>query len=145
MEPLITSLRITLANAFEMYFKAHGHHWNVEGMEFSQLHEFFGDLYEEVFGSIDHIAEEIRKLDATAPYGLNMLASFMTVESSEIYGNNVTAMLQDLLTANDQVLESLNTSFTLAEQQNLQGLMNFLAERLEAHAKHAWMLKASLK
>lgn len=145
MEQLITSLRITLANSFEMYFKAHGHHWNVEGIEFSQLHEFFGEIYQEVFGSIDNIAEEIRKLNGTAPYGLATMASFTTVESSTIYGNNVREMLTDLQNANNQVIDSLNVSFKLAEEQNLQGLMNFLAERLEAHAKHAWMIRASLK
>lgn len=145
MESLITSLRITLANSFEMYFKAHGHHWNIEGMEFSQLHEFFGSIYEEIHGAIDPIAEEIRKLDATVPYGLASMSTFTTVEPSSIYGANPRTMMQDLEKANDQVIESLNTSLKLAEQENLQGLMNFLAERLEAHTKHGWMLRASLK
>jgi starvation-inducible DNA-binding protein len=127
MEQLLAALRITLANSFELYFKAHGHHWNVEGMEFSQLHEFFGELYQEVFNSIDPLAEEIRKLDATVPYGVVAFSKFKTVEDSEIYGKNVRGMLEDLQTTNQSVLESLNTSFKLAEEQNLQGLMDFLA------------------
>jgi len=145
MEQLLAALRITLANSFELYFKAHGHHWNVEGMEFSQLHEFFGDLYQEVFNSIDPLAEEIRKLDATVPYGVVAFSKFKTVEDSEIYGKNVRGMLEDLQTTNQSVLDSLNTSFKLAEQQNLQGLMDFLAGRISEHEKHAWMLRASLK
>lgn len=145
MDSLITALRITLANAFELYFKAHGHHWNVEGIEFSQLHEFFGELYTEVFGSIDTLAEEIRKLDATVPYGVVAFSKFKTVDDSEIYGKNITTMLSDLQQANQQVLDSLNTSFKLAEEQNLQGLMDFLAGRIAEHEKHAWMIRASLK
>ena len=145
MEQLLAALRITLANSFELYFKAHGHHWNVEGMEFSQLHEFFGDLYQEVFNSIDSLAEEIRKLDATVPYGVVAFSKFKTVEDSEIYGKNVRGMLEDLQTTNQSVLESLNTSFKLAEEQNLQGLMDFLAGRISEHEKHAWMIRASLK
>lgn len=145
MEQLITGLRITLANAFELYFKAHGHHWNVEGIEFSQLHEFFGELYNEVFSSIDPLAEEIRKLDATVPYGVVAFSKFKTVDDSELYGTNVKGMLEDLQTANQNVLDSLNTSFKLAEQQNLQGLMDFIAGRISEHEKHAWMIRASLK
>lgn len=145
MEQLLAALRITLANSFELYFKAHGHHWNVEGIEFSQLHDFFGDLYQEVFNSIDSLAEEIRKLDATVPYGVVAFSKFKTVEDSEIYGKNVRGMLEDLQTTNQSVLESLNTSFKLAEEQNLQGLMDFLAGRISEHEKHAWMLRASLK
>lgn len=145
MEQLITALRITLANTFELYFKAHGHHWNIEGLEFPQLHEFFGELYQEVFGSIDAMAEEIRKLDATVPYGVTAFSKFKTVEDSEIYGKNAITMLEDLQTANNIVLESLNTTFKMAEQENHQGLMDFLAGRIAEHEKHAWMIRASLK
>ena len=145
MEQLIAALRITLANTFELYFKAHGHHWNVEGIEFSQLHDFFGEVYQEVFNSVDPLAEEIRKLDTTVPYGVVAFSKFKTVEDSEIYGKNVKGMLEDLQTTNQSVIESLNTSFKLAEQQNLQGLMDFLAGRISEHEKHAWMIRASLK
>ena len=145
MEQLIASLRVTLANTFEMYFKAHGHHWNVEGIEFAQFHEFFGDLYQSLHGAIDPIAEEIRKVDGTAPYGLTMMAQFKTAQDSAIFGNNVRDMLLDLQTANAECIDSLNTAFSFAEKENLKGLMNFLAGRLEEHNKHGWMFKASLK
>lgn len=145
MEQLITSLRVTLANTFEMYLKAHGHHWNVEGIQFHQFHDFFGELYESLHNAVDPIAEEIRKLEGTAPYGLNMLSQFKTVKDSAIFGTNLRDMLLDLQNANNECIDSLNESFKLAEQENLEGLMNFLAGRLEEHNKHAWMLRASLK
>ena len=145
MEQLIASLRVTLANTFEMYFKAHGHHWNIEGIEFHTFHDFFGELYESLHGSIDPFAEEIRKIDGTAPYGLNMMAQFKTVKDSAIFGNSLREMLLDLQDANNECIDSLNTAFKLAEQENLQGLMDFLAGRLEQHNTHAWMFRASLK
>jgi starvation-inducible DNA-binding protein len=46
MDELQTALKKVLANTFVMYFKTHTYHWNVEGMFFPQLHEFFGNLYE---------------------------------------------------------------------------------------------------
>ena len=145
MEQLIASLRVTLANTYEMYFKAHGHHWNVEGVEFPQYHKFFQKLYESLHDAADPIAEEIRKLDGQAPYGLNMITQFKTVKDSAIFGNNLRDMLLDLQNANNECIDALNESFKLASEQNLQGLMNFLAGRLEDHTKHGWMLRASLK
>lgn len=145
MEQLIISLRIVLANTFEMYFKAHGHHWNIEGIHFHSMHDFFSDLYEELHGAIDPIAEEIRKLNSFTPYGSSSVLKHKTVTDTEIFGNKPTEMLDDLLSANAEVISSLNTALTHAKQENLEDLVNFLAGRLEMHKKHAWQLKSSLK
>ena len=63
MDELNTSLKIVMANTYAMYFKAHGFHWNVEGKDFSQFHDFFSGIYQELFAAVDTIAEEIRALD----------------------------------------------------------------------------------
>jgi DNA-binding ferritin-like protein len=39
----------------------------------------------------------------------------------------------------------LNQCFSEAEQENQQGIANFIAERLDAHGKHGWMLRSFLK
>ncbi|NBO70572.1 DNA starvation/stationary phase protection protein [bacterium] len=143
MDELVTAMKIVLANTYAMYFKAHGFHWNVEGKDFSQLHEFFGNIYEEVFAAADTIAEEIRALDAFAPYGMQTLADIATIKDSAIYGNSVPSMLSDLISANSAVIEALNSAHKLAEAEGNNGLLNLLEERLDVHAKHAWMLRAT--
>ena len=145
MDELVTSMKIVLANTFAMYFKAHGHHWNVEGKDFSQLHDFFANLYQELFAAADTIAEEIRALDDYAPYNMTELASTTTVKESNIYGVDVSGMLTDLIDANVSVTEALNSAHKLADAEGNRGLVNLLEERLDVHAKHAWMLNATSK
>jgi starvation-inducible DNA-binding protein len=145
MDELVTSIKIVLANTFAMYFKAHGHHWNVEGKDFSQLHDFFSNLYQELFAAADTIAEEIRALDDYAPYNMTELASTTTVKESNIYGVDVSGMLTDLINANVSVIEALNSAHKLADAEGNHGLVNLLEERLDVHAKHAWMLNATSK
>ena len=79
MEKLIASLKVALGNTFIMYFKAHSYHWNVEGMFFTQFHDFFGDIYEDVYGAVDPLAEELRKLDAYAPISVEEIHSYKTI------------------------------------------------------------------
>jgi DNA-binding ferritin-like protein len=38
-------------------------HWNVEGSDFAQLHEFFGNVYQEVFDSVEADSREIEELN----------------------------------------------------------------------------------
>lgn len=143
MDELQTAMKIVLANTFAMYFKAHGHHWNVEGKDFSQMHDFFSDIYEELFGAVDKIAEEIRALDSYAPYGMTAIANIATIKDSAIFGNSVPSMISDLLDANGSVIEALNSAHKLAEAEGNRGLVNLIEERLDIHAKHGWMLRAT--
>jgi starvation-inducible DNA-binding protein len=145
MDELNTSLKIVLANTYAMYFKAHGFHWNVEGKDFSQLHDFFSDIYQELFVAIDTVAEQIRALDEYAPYNMTELASITTIKESNIYGLDVSGMLADLNDANASVIEALNSAHKLADAENNRGLLNLIEERLDVHAKHGWMIRASSK
>jgi starvation-inducible DNA-binding protein len=145
MDELNTSMKIVLANTFAMYFKAHGHHWNVEGKDFSQLHDFFANLYQELFAAVDQIAEQIRALDDYAPYGLDTMSSIATIKDSSFTGDNIPLMLQDLMEANASVIEALNAAHKLAEAEGNRGLVNHIEGRLDVHAKHAWMLRATSK
>lgn len=145
MNELQAVMHIVLANTFTMYFKAHSYHWNVEGMFFSQYHDFFGDLYGELHGAVDPIAEEIRALDAYAPISIADMMKSATLSEDLVKPANVRLMLSNLLAANSAIVESLNKAFGVAQTAGNQGLMDFLAGRLDVHAKHAWMIKSSLK
>ena len=145
MDELVTSLKVALANTFAMYFKAHQFHWNVEGDDFPQWHGFFGDLYEDVYGAVDPLAENIRKLGAYAPRTLEEMWNNKTVSETKEDLATTKDILEDIEKANQEVIASLNKVFSLAQKQNKQGLCNFIADRIDTHEKHSWMLKASMK
>jgi starvation-inducible DNA-binding protein len=144
MESLQSSLQKTLADAFTMYFKAHTFHWNVEGPDFKQYHDLFGEIYEEVYGSIDLIAEHIRQIDAYTPTTLKQLSGLTVVTEDETV-MPALQMIKSLMDANSMVLASLMLSYRDADNASELGLANFLQDRIAAHQKHAWMLKATLK
>ena len=54
-------------------------------------------------------------------------------------------MIEELAANNSQLIELLNETFAVAEQENQQGIMDFLAARIDAHGKHGWMLRSILK
>lgn len=141
---LIDSLKILLANNFALYLKAQYYHWNVEGSDFAQYHSFFGDFYEEVYGSIDHFAEEIRALNAYAPGSFERF-----LELSQITGEDriipASEMLRELEVANQMMISSLTATYHLADAAGELGLANYIQDRLDQHKKHAWMIRSFLK
>ena len=145
MEELVASLRVALANTFVMYFKVHQFHWNVEGIEFPQYHEFFNELYDDIYGAVDPMAENLRKLDAYAPRTLEEMWNHKTVTEASADMILLKDVLSDIEKTNQEVIASLNKVFSLGMKANKQGLCNFIADRLDIHEKHGWMLRASMK
>jgi starvation-inducible DNA-binding protein len=143
MNELNEQLKVVLADSFMLYLKAQGYHWNVEGILFPMLHDFFAKIYEEVYASIDSTAEEIRARDGKAPHTLIELDKYRTIEDTSAV--DAQAMIADLKVANQAVIESLFKAVEIATEKNEQGLMDYLASRIDAHKKHNWMLTSTLK
>lgn len=142
MEELVEKLKVVLANTFTMYMKTHGYHWNVIGPNFPQYHEFFGDIYEEVHGAVDDIAEQLRQINSFAPGSLQRMKELSEVPETDAIPT-ADKMVTNLIAANDIVINSIVECYKLAESAGEYGLSNFLQDRMMAHRKHGWMLKAT--
>jgi DNA-binding ferritin-like protein len=140
---LVPMLEKTLADVVAFTFIAQGYHWNVKGRNFPQYHEFFGEIYEEVHGSIDPLAENILKLGYDAPMGILAYAEMSELSASGTKDSSCEAMAYDLYFANSKVLDDYKEAFATADSMNEQGVADFLAGRIDMHQKWAWQLKAS--
>jgi starvation-inducible DNA-binding protein len=141
---LADSLKTLLATNFAYYLKAHGFHWNVEGPDFSELHGFFQEIYEDAYSAIDPTAEYIRYLGEYSPASLERFGE-LTEISGQTKIPRARLMLEELKANNDQMLDLLNRCFAEANDVNEQGIANFIAERLSAHGKYRWQLTSYLK
>jgi starvation-inducible DNA-binding protein len=144
MDELQKAAKIAFASEFTFYLKAHFFHWNVEGIYFQELHELFKTIYEEVYNSIDDFAEKIRALGAYAP-GSNSKFSVLSIINDENQVLTYDAMIEELLTDSENMLVLLKIVYDVAEREGEHGFSNFLAERMDAHRKHGWQLRSSLK
>jgi len=138
------ALKTAFASEYAFTIKAQNFHWNVEGPLFGQLHALFGSIYEETYGSIDTFAEQLRALQIYTPASLQKFSMLSAVaDENEVI--EFQQMLQELLVDSDRMVEIFRITFDMAEQSGDHGLSNFLADRQDAHKKHSWMLRASLK
>jgi starvation-inducible DNA-binding protein len=144
MEEITNPLKVAFADTYAFYVKAQNYHWNVEGPLFPMYHEFFGNIYEEVGGAIDRFAEEIRAAGAYAPGAFRRFAELSNIED-ELLVLGPLQMVATLYTDNMKVYASLKMARDIADKYEQNGLVNFLEERLDAHKKHDWMLRVTMK
>jgi starvation-inducible DNA-binding protein len=141
---LSDDLKVLLASVNSLSIKVQYFHWNVEGDNFPQYHKFLGKLYEEIYSSVDKIAEYIRTLDTYTPGSLTRYAE-LTIIEDQLKVPRAKLMFVELASDNSKMIDLLNNCFSSAENENKQGIANFIAERLDAHEKHQWMIRSILK
>lgn len=144
MDDLYNATKIAFASTFSFYLKAQNFHWNVEGSDFLEYHDLFGKIYEEVYGSIDNFAEKIRSIGTYVPASLSRFNMLTQVEDETSVLSKDQMVLQ-LATDNEKMVKILKMAYDIAEVHGEHGFSNFLAERMDAHRKHGWMLRASTK
>lgn len=132
---LAGSLQDLLNNVSTYYITAHQFHWNVTGPDFAEFHEFFGDVYEDAWASLDPIAENIRKL--------NVMVDMEFGQPDEC--ESVNEMLTCLHEMNANLIEQYKDAIDVADKDREQGILNFLADRLDTHQKFQWQLTSFLK
>lgn len=133
-----------LADTISFYLRAHGAHWNVKGTDFAEYHALFAAIYDDVYSSVDPIAENLRKIGASAPFQLPQLIALRSIQDSDTASSDARVLATDLLAANDELINGLAEAFDCATEANQQGIANFLADRLDHHQTWKWQLSASL-
>lgn len=130
-----------IGNLYQMYFRAHTAHWNVEGWDFAALHKFFGDIYDDVFDSIDDFAEAIRQ------HNKKVTADFKSILPSASFadGSDAKAMIEDLIDINSKIMVILAGAREAAEEADDFGLANKVQDREATHLKWDWQLKSHLR
>ena len=143
MDELNKAVTKAFANTFVYYYKAHAFHWNLRDKDFPEFHGFFGDLWEEVFEAVDPFAEKIRTLQTDVPSTMGQLIDLANItEQPNVIAKDL--MVAELLSDGETIINSLREAYNLCDLYGKFGFENFLAERIDAHEKHNWMLRSSM-
>jgi starvation-inducible DNA-binding protein len=137
------SLTKLLADTYALYLKTHGYHWNVRGPHFAELHTLFETQYKELWGAIDVLAERIRALGEFAPQGYGAFANLTSIKDGDPE-RPAERMVEELMRDQETVVAAARTALKTAESAEDQVTVGLATQRLAAHEKQAWMLRATL-
>ena len=133
-----------LADSYAVYLKTHGYHWNVRGANFQALHSLFMAQYTEMWTAIDEVAERIRALGELAPQGYGAFGNLSAIKDGDP-SLAANAMLTDLIASHETLIATAYGALGAAQAAGDEVSAGLLTDRLTAHEKHAWMLRASLE
>jgi len=132
-----------LGDTYGLYLKTHGYHWNVEGPMFNTLHLMFETQYNDLWLSMDLIAERIRSLGEYAPVGEQIGARSQLPPDKGV--PDATTMITNLVDGNELLARSARTALKAAEDAGDQASADLMTQRVAVAEKTAWMLRAMAK
>jgi starvation-inducible DNA-binding protein len=145
---LQAATRKAFATTYGFLLMSQCYHWNVDGPNFLDYHDLFGRIYKEVDKKLDSFAEHVRSIRAYVPAKFTRLLALSSVVEPE-YPMGVwplsSEMISNIYLANSLVNNDLMDAYNKAEMAREYGLANFLAERMDQHRKHGWMLYSMMK
>jgi starvation-inducible DNA-binding protein len=139
---LIEALNRQLANALALTLNYRKYHWEVSGPHFQALHNLFEQLYTEVDGTIDEIAERVRMLGGFpihSPEQIREHASIVIAEPGRLSNQemlqqaheNTQTVIREQRRATEQASEDPSTA-------------DLFTRTLQIHEKHEWFLRETL-
>jgi starvation-inducible DNA-binding protein len=132
-----------VANLNLMYIKLHSYHWFVTGDLFFTLHEKFEELYNEITGKMDEVAERLLTIGGK-PYA-TLKEYVLNATLPEACGNEtaeemVRQLINDFTQMNTEFGEALKEADRTGDNVSNDMLIGMQGD-LE---KHIWMLNAYL-
>ncbi len=122
---------------------AQNFHWNVTGLQFSQLHQLFQEIYEDHFQAQDDVAERIKALDGHADGNLARMLEQSGIEE-QVGKATAAQMLKSLLDAEEVLASTLKACGERAASHGDTLTEDLCIARGQMHEKFAWMLRAHL-
>ncbi|MAZ45013.1 MAG: DNA starvation/stationary phase protection protein [Legionellales bacterium] len=139
----VKALHVALADTYVLYLKTQNYHWNVTGIQFHSLHSMFEEQYKDLAEAVDVIAERIRALGHEAPGSFEDYAQTATISGTPVKGGP-KEMLNSLIEGHEGLCTSMKRVIEASKTTSDPVTEDLAIERLDAHEKVIWMLKATL-
>lgn len=138
-EQLVEALNTDLAASYVLYHQIKKHHWNVEGAEFLELHEYLGEVAEDLEEGADELAERAQAIGGVPLSGGAALEAHAPIEPEGADVYDIRTSLENDLEAFGVVIESLRDHIALANQLGdftTEEILRDVLADVEEHAHH---------
>jgi len=142
METLIEAMKRLFATNYQYYVKAHGFHVNVVGPDFVQYHQLFSEVYEFADEASDSIPEQIRVLEAIAPFSLKRIMELGSIEDGK-ERPTALVMVSELLADSQILMDHYEECHDIAVEEKCYGLINFIEGQMDMLGKIMWKLRST--
>ena len=129
-----------VADAFALYLKTKNFHWHVSGPHFRDYHVLLDEQAEAIFGSIDELAERVRKIGGTTLRSIGHIAKLQTLDDNDESYVPPREMLRELMNDNKKVAAAMRKAHEVADKHDDSATASILENFIDATERRTWFL-----
>jgi starvation-inducible DNA-binding protein len=143
-DDVIKGLQVQVANAFILYLNYKHYHWQTFGPLFRDLHLLFDEFAEEVYATIDPMAERVRMIGQNPVSRIEEFQKTATIKSAAD-NSEMRSMISEADGNAIQVIKEMRESIKTADEADDPGTADVLTRFVQIHEKHEWWLRDILE
>jgi len=143
-DAIVTSLQQQVANAFVLYLNYKHYHWQTFGPLFRDLHRLFDEFAEQVYVTIDEMAERVRMIGQNPVSRIEEFLQTASIKSAK-QSEDMREMIREADENSLQIIREMREAIKTAENNDDPGTADVLIKFVQIHEKQEWWLRDILE
>jgi starvation-inducible DNA-binding protein len=129
-----------IADAFALYLKTKNFHWHLSGSHFRDFHLLFDEHADQIFDSIDVMAERVRKVGGLTIKSISHIGQLQTIEDDNNESVPAGEMIGRLLDDNGHIAKKIRNAIDVCDRRRDSATSNELQSILDQTERRKWFL-----
>jgi starvation-inducible DNA-binding protein len=134
------ALNEILADTFVLFVKTKNFHWHVSGPHFRDYHLMFDEQAEQIFATVDELAERVRKIGGTTLRSLGHISKLTKLAENNEDFVAPSAMLAELIADHKKLVANMRKAHELADECNDVATASLLETFIDGAERRLWFL-----
>ena len=137
---IANALNKIVADGFALYLKTKNFHWHISGPHFRDYHLMLDEQADQIFASIDPLAERVRKIGRTTLRSISQVSKLQSISDNNMEFVSPHDMLNELISDNRTVLEAMRKCHKLCDDKNDVATASLLEIYIDETERRIWFL-----
>ena len=129
-----------LADVFAIYMKTKNFHWHMSGSHFREYHHMLDKQGEQIFASIDPLAERVRKIGGTTIHSIGQINALQTIRDDNDEFVSPGEMMRRLMEDHAQYAKMIRSAHEVCERCHDVATASLLETLLDETERRKWFL-----
>ena len=139
-EKVAESINGLVADAFALYIKTKNYHWHMSGRHFRDYHLLLDEQADQIFATIDPLAERVRKIGGNTIRSIGHIAQLQRVKDNDEDFVAPKDMLLDLINENKKMAKNMRDAHKIADDAEDVATASLLEVYIDETERRTWFL-----
>ena len=140
VQEITEALNPLVADAFTLYVKTKNFHWHLVGSHFRDYHLLFDEHADQIFASIDTLAERVRRVGGTTIRSISHISQLQTIQDDNDEFVQAGEMVRRLMEDNAHLAQQQRAAHEVCEKNRDVATASELEIIIDETERRKWFL-----